>query len=169
MARLHIFDAHVTVGHRWLEELATKLRIPLAEPQRIVLALRAGLHAIRDRLPAGEVLDLGAQMPMLIRGLYIEGWTLRNDPTKIRTRAQLVERVARELRGAARLDPVDVLRAVIELLSEHISAGELADVKATLPRTIAALWEDVAQHEPELAAARKRTKTPLVRHTGYSR
>lgn len=32
------------------------------------LALRATLHALRDRLTVEEVAELGAQLPMLIRG-----------------------------------------------------------------------------------------------------
>ena len=35
--------------------------------------LRSVLHALRDRLPHDEAGQLGAQMPMLVRGFYYEG------------------------------------------------------------------------------------------------
>ncbi|WP_197496500.1 DUF2267 domain-containing protein [Mycobacterium sp. 1274761.0] len=37
-------------------------------------ALRAVLHALRDRLPVNEAAQLGAQLPMLVRGIYYTGW-----------------------------------------------------------------------------------------------
>ena len=169
MARAHAFDAHLQVANRWLEELSTNLQLaPSAQPLA-VLALRAGLHAIRDRLPATEVHDLGAQLPTLIRGIYFEGWTLRNDPTRIRSREALIARVEQELRGELALEPIEVLRAVIQLLSMHVSAGEIDDVKSTLPRSIRALWDDVTDNEAKITAAKQRRRQSQIRHTGYSR
>jgi len=41
-------------------------------------ALRAVMHAIRDRLTVDETAQLAAQLPELIRGIYYEGW----DPSR---------------------------------------------------------------------------------------
>ncbi len=97
----------------------------LPPSSRALHALRAVWHAIRDRLPAAEVVALGAQLPTLIRGPYYEGWMLANDPTRIRGRAAMVERVEKELVADPRLDPVDVLCAVIHLLVEHEAAAAI--------------------------------------------
>lgn len=48
-------------------------------------ALRAVLHALRDRLPPDVAVHLGAQLPMLVRGIYYEGWYMAGKPTKERT------------------------------------------------------------------------------------
>ncbi len=146
MTRAHIFDAHLETANKWVNELGENLELPATEGPRALHALRAGLHAIRDRLPAAEVVDLGAQLPTLIRGFYYEGWTLANDPTRIRDRATMIARVKQELMLDPRLDPVDVLRAVIHLLVEHVSPGEIRGVVGTLPRSIAALWQDLTGH-----------------------
>jgi len=37
------------------------------------VALSAVLHALRDRLTVSEAAQLGAQLPMLVRGFYYEG------------------------------------------------------------------------------------------------
>lgn len=144
-----VFDPHLESANKWIDELSDNLELPATERRRALHALRAGLHAIRDRLPAAEVVDLGAQLPVIIRGFYYEGWTFANDPTRIRDGAAMVARVKRELMSDPRLDPVDVLRAVIHLLVEHVSAGEIRDIMSTLPRPIAALWQDLTGHVPE--------------------
>lgn len=166
MAQFHIFASHVEAANRWLNELVENLDLSPTEQGRALHALRAGLHAIRDRLPASEVLDLGAQLPMLIRGFYYDGWRLTNDPTKIRDRAAMIARVKKELASDPRLDPVDVLRAVIHLLVQHVSQGEIEDVLATLPKSIASLWHELTGHA--LAPLAMKTKD-LTRRTGYSR
>lgn len=165
----HVFDSSLSAANAWLKQVMTSLDLSAAEQRRGLHALRAGLHAIRDRLPTSEVVDLGAQLPTLIRGIYYEGWTLRNDPTRIRDRAAMIARVKKELAPDLHLDPVDVLRAVIEVLVEHVSSGELRHVLATLPRSIASLWQDLTGHAIDLLVATQPRRPRLVRRTGYSR
>jgi uncharacterized protein (DUF2267 family) len=167
MSRVHAFDSQVATANAWLAELRENLELTATEERRALHALRAGLHAIRDRLPAAEVVDLGAQLPTLIRGIYYDGWTLDNDPTRIRDRAAMIARVEKELAPDQHLDPVDVLRAVIHLLVEHVSRGEIDDVLATLPRSIAELWHDLTGHA--LVAPPSPPREPPTRRTGYSR
>ena len=140
MTEANVLDPTITNARQWLHEMMMKLELEPEEAGRGLHALRAGLHAIRDRLPAPEVVDLGAQLPALVRGIYYEGWRLTNDPTRIRNREEMVTRVQRELAPDTRFSAVSVLKAVIELLTEHVSAGEIADVISTLPRSIADLW-----------------------------
>jgi uncharacterized protein (DUF2267 family) len=150
VTRSHVLDSHLETANVWLNELMENLElVSPGDRPRALHALRAGLHSIRDRLPAAEVVDLGAQLPTLIRGLYYEGWRLANDPTRIRDRAAMIDRVKQELAPDPRLDPVDVLRAVIGLLVEHVTPGEILDMFGTLPREIASLWEDLTGHAIE--------------------
>lgn len=141
----HAFDHHVDVAKRWLAEITEQLDLTPADSPRALRALRAGLHAIRDRLPPQEVLDLAAQLPVLIRGFYVEGWSMRTAPHRMRDSAAMVARVQQELNDHL-LDPVDVLRAVIQLLVEHVSTGEIEDVLATFPGSIRELWHDLTGH-----------------------
>ncbi len=140
MTDVHVLDSALASANQWLHQLMTKLELPPDEAGRGLHALRAGLHAIRDRLPAAEVVDLGAQLPALVRGLYYEGWRLTNDPARIRNREELLARVEHELEPDAWFSALAVVKAVIELLKDHISAGEISDVTSTLPRSIAELW-----------------------------
>jgi uncharacterized protein (DUF2267 family) len=160
-SRIHVFDSHVDTANRWIKQLIESLDLSSDEQPRALHALRAGLHAIRDRLPAAEVLGLSAQLPVVIRGVFFEGWTLSKDPTRIRDRESMIERVARELAPDTRLDASDVLRAVMLLLVEHVSHGEIEHMLATFPKPIATLWHEMLG--PALQAQ------PEVHRTGYSR
>lgn len=161
MTQMHVFDPHLDAARLWLTELMDNLELSPSEDRRALHALRAGLHAIRDRLPANEVLDLAAQLPMVIRGVFFEGWRLPTHEQAIRDRREMIDRVAHELRPDPQLDPADVLRAVIHLLVEHVSDGEIRDVIATLPKSIAELWQDLTGHALAERSAWQRT--------GYSR
>lgn len=166
MAGLHVFDSHLAAAYTWLRPLIEDLELGPDEHARAVHALRAGLHSIRDRLPAAEAVDLAAQLPTLLRGVYFEGWQLDNDPARIRDRAAMLARVKQELGAESRLEPYDVLRGVVRLLVTHVSPGELRDVVATMPRPIAMLWKELAGS----AEVPVRTPDPAqTRRTGYAR
>ena len=60
-------EAGVHAANLWLKELADELG--WADRERVYHALRSVLHALRNRLTVDEAADLGAQLPLLIRGL----------------------------------------------------------------------------------------------------
>jgi uncharacterized protein (DUF2267 family) len=165
MAKLHIFDAHLETANRWMKELVEHLELPPDDPDRPLHALRAGLHAIRDRLPDEETIALGAQLPTILRGVYYEGWTRHRDLAQLRDRDAMIARVAAELGPDHRLDPTEVLRAVIHLLVVHVSTGQIEHVLATLPKSIAALWRDFT----DLAIEAPSRPAHGTRRTGYAR
>ena len=140
MKEQDLVDTAVNTSRRWLHELVERLQLPDEDAGRALHALRAGLHAIRDRLPATEAVHLGAQLPTLVRGIYYDGFRLTNDESKIRTRAEMIQRVQRELEPDKRLSAPAVLHAVIDLLERHVSPGEIEKVVSTLPQAIAELW-----------------------------
>ena len=76
-------DHSVQETNVWLRAVAEQLHFE--DRQRAYNALRAVLHALRDRLPPEVAVHLGAQLPMLVRGLYYEGWHMAGKPTKERS------------------------------------------------------------------------------------
>jgi uncharacterized protein (DUF2267 family) len=133
-----LFDGTLQKTDLWLGHLMRLL--PTDDRQVAYLALRASLHALRDRLSVEEVAQLGAQLPMLIRGFYYEGWDPTGKPLKIRHRQQFLDRITSELAYVNDNGPEDVARAVFTLLVQRISDGEIEDVKQVLPVDIRDLW-----------------------------
>jgi uncharacterized protein (DUF2267 family) len=77
---LEVFDTTLHKTHQWLNELM--LMMDSQDRRRAYLAMRATFHALRDRLTVGEVAQLGAQLPMLVRGFYYEGWDPKRQATE---------------------------------------------------------------------------------------
>jgi uncharacterized protein (DUF2267 family) len=135
---LDVFDTTLQKTHRWLNELLQVL--DWQDKHKAYLALRATLHALRDRLTVEEVAQLGAQLPMLIRGFYYEGWDPSGKPVKVRKKEQFLARIEQQFRDDDRIDPEQVARAVFTVLANRVTEGEIEDVKEVLPSEIKTLW-----------------------------
>ncbi|HUJ59034.1 MAG TPA: DUF2267 domain-containing protein [Kofleriaceae bacterium] len=135
-----LIESTTATSRQWLHELMLELGLPDEEAGRAMHALRAGLHAIRDRLPTTAAVHLGAQLPTLVRGIYYDGFRLANGAAKVKTRAEMIQCVQRELEPDMRLSAPAVLQVVIAQLRKHVSRGEIDKVIATLPGPIAELW-----------------------------
>ena len=134
------FDHSLETTHRWLNELARYLRWG-EDVQRAYHALRAVLHALRDRLPVAEAADLGAQLPLIVRGFYYEGWRPQVKPSRERGLEHFLASLAREFPGAEPEEVEAVVRAVCRLLEEHVSRGEIEDIRSALPRHLKEFWD----------------------------
>jgi uncharacterized protein (DUF2267 family) len=110
------------------------------DPHRAYHALRAVLHALRDQLRVEEAAALGAQLPMLVRGFYYEGWHPHGKPLKERTRQVFLAHVAANLGYARSAEAEEVTDAVFRVLARHVTAGEIEGVKKSLPGELRSLW-----------------------------
>jgi uncharacterized protein (DUF2267 family) len=135
---LEVFDTTLHKTNSWLKELMQELG--WEDRHKAYLALRATLHALRDRLTVEEVAQLGAQLPMLIRGFYYEGWDPTGKPLRIKDKEDFLARIQQQFRGDGRVDAEAVARAVFAVLADRVTEGEIEDVKHILPMEIRELW-----------------------------
>jgi uncharacterized protein (DUF2267 family) len=108
---------------------------------RAYKALRTVLHLLRDRLTTEEAAHLGAELPMLIRGIYYEGWNPTDNPKK-RTKEAFLSYVAENFHNDPDIDPEEVVRSVFTVISSHVPEGEIADIRAILPEDLKHLWPE---------------------------
>jgi uncharacterized protein (DUF2267 family) len=132
------FDRTIEKTNRWLSDLQQALGV--AERQQAYLALRAVLHTLRDRIPLDEAAQLAAQLPMLIRGLYYEGWDPSREPRKYRHKRDFLEQIHREAPALAPATLEFAVTSVFGLLAAEISHGETEQVRALLPPEVRELW-----------------------------
>ena len=133
------FDHTLQETNGWLHEIAEQMGNP--HKQMAYHALRGVLFALRDRLTVDEVFNLAAQLPMLIRGLYFEGYKVAGKPEKFHAE-EFLARVHQELQKAGPANPEKAMRAVFTILDRHVTAGELDDIRAGLPQDVRRLWSD---------------------------
>ena len=72
MTGLRTFDDTVHTTNTWLHEITS--RMGWDDRQHGYRLLRLGLHAMRDRMSVPEIAHLSAQVLLLIRGIFFEGW-----------------------------------------------------------------------------------------------
>jgi uncharacterized protein (DUF2267 family) len=142
MSTLAILDRSVQKTNVWLRDVNYELQ--WFTFQRGYLALRAVLHALRDRLSVPEVAQLGAQFPIFIRGIYYEGWNPSRTPIKSRGKALFLRQVREEFAHTRNpdVDAEDIARAIFRVLNKHISKGEIEQVKGLLPRELREFWPE---------------------------
>jgi uncharacterized protein (DUF2267 family) len=130
-------DHTVQETNAWLKAVEEELE--LDNRQQAYNALRAVLHALRDRVPPVVAIKLGAQLPILVRGIYYEGWHAAGTPTRERHVEDFADHVATELPQQFPADPLTVIRGVFELLWERLDPGEFEKVMHHLPESLRVL------------------------------
>lgn len=133
-----IFTDPVQKAEAWICDVMEELG--LHDPHRAWSILRGVLHALRDRMTPDEAVQFAAQMPEIIRGMYYEGWMLRDKPVKIRHRREFLDRVHREagVEMGTELEPS--VRGVLRVLSARMSEGEINHLVRTMPEELRTLW-----------------------------
>src|ERR1700733_9967758 len=94
-------------------------------------AMRAVLHALRDRLTVDEAAHFGDELPMLVRGIYFDGLHSAGKPDRARSREEFLQRSNDRLHIAS-FGPEDVARAVFKVLVHHLAPGEIRRVVSEL-------------------------------------
>jgi len=133
-----IFNKTLEKTHIWLRDLMQELE--WQEEHKAYLALRVVLHALRDRLTVVEAAQLGAQLPMLVRGFYFEGWDPTGKPVKERHQTDFLARRSRYFRDEELVIPEKIARAVFKVLAKHVTEGEIEDIKHVIPGELRMLW-----------------------------
>src|SRR5690348_18388434 len=87
MTGLDAFDRTLHTTHIWLKAIMEDLG---PDRQIAYRALCAVLHVLRDRLSVDEAAHLGAQLPVLVRGIFFDQWQPSGKPEKMRSADEFV-------------------------------------------------------------------------------
>jgi uncharacterized protein (DUF2267 family) len=133
-----VFEKTIEKTNAWLVHLEKLMN--WQDRQQAYVALRAVLHALRDRVPPDEVAQFAAQLPMLIRGFFYEGWHPAHKPLKYRHKQEFLDQVALEAPALEDDELEAVVTAVFLILASELGGGETDQVRATLPAELRELW-----------------------------
>lgn len=122
----------------WLKKLAEER--DLVDRHHAYSALRTVLHVLRDRLTPEQAVHLGAQLPIMVRGIDHEGWRIAGKPTSERTPEDFAAQVEGQLPPQFPIDALSVTEAVFDLLWQELDPGETAKIVGSLPLPLRSLW-----------------------------
>jgi uncharacterized protein (DUF2267 family) len=131
---MKVFERTQEKAEQWVKDMMAALDTD--DPQLALHALRAGLHALRDRLTVEEAAQLSAQMPLLIRGLFFENWRPAGKPLHIRHANDFLALVLANYAPRMDAHADDIIRALFHVLGKHISEGEITDIVMSLPQPL---------------------------------
>ena len=135
---LEVIDHTVQLTHEWINELAD--RLDWSNQRGVFHLLRATLTNLRDLLGHNEAAQLSAQFPILIRGVFYEGWRPSDTPLKDRSKDSFIERIDANIREYPEYRGEEDIYTVFALLNTRITEGEIRDVRNSLPSTIRDIW-----------------------------
>ena len=128
--RVSAIDRTVAKTHEWLERLCRELETE--DRQHAYAILRAVLHAVRDRIGPEVSVHLAAQLPLLVRGIFYEGWDPGRTPQRL-SLEDLEARVGREALLDSTAEAERAIRAVMKVLWDELAPGTMDHVIAVLP------------------------------------
>lgn len=132
-----VFDKTAQTTHLWLNEIGEEIGLDDQQSWRVTAAV---LRAIRDRLPVELAAHLGSQLPLLVRGAYYDQFRPSAMPSRVRSLDEFLLLIAEELRLGRPIDTKDAARALFNVLSRHLTAGQISKVREALPEEVRAIW-----------------------------
>jgi uncharacterized protein (DUF2267 family) len=148
---LDAFDRSDRTALEWVDTVAEHLGTE--DRDHAYRVLRAWLRIVRDRLTVDGAAHAAAQLPLLLRGLFYDGWMPSHVPVKydadqfLLTLAQDARISLDEARRAA--------PAVTAALVRRCSPGQIDHVLAQLPAPLRQLLAPAAQAQPSEATAKE--------------
>lgn len=135
---LEVFDRTLQITNIWLGEIMERLG-----PDRQVAwrVLSTVLHKLRDRLPLELAVHLGAQLPLLVRGVYYDQFAPAKQPSDCRKPEEFTAEVAEWLGDIRPVDPEEAIAAVFGVLNRHLSEGQVSKIRSALPKGLRMLWD----------------------------
>lgn len=140
------FDKFAQEGNTYLKQLASELGHP-DEMGQVSILLKAVLHTLRDRITISESMHVLSQLPMFLKGIYVEGWEYRDKPLKLSDLEEFKEAVKQEQakHGEQQFDwqqsTDELISMVIASISKrYLTGGQLRHVIDQMPAEIKELF-----------------------------
>ena len=134
--QVSVIERTVSKTNEWLERLCREMDND--DRQHAYVLLRAVLHTLRDRIGPEVSVHLAAQLPLLVRGIFYEGWDPGATPQKL-TLDEFINRVEREANLRSAAEAASGARAVMQVLWDELAPGTMDHVIAVLPEEFAVL------------------------------
>ncbi|MEU4338396.1 DUF2267 domain-containing protein [Micromonospora lupini] len=135
-AMISAFESSLDKTNLILKDIEAAYGWPKERRNQSYAALRTVLHLLRDRLAVNESVEFAQQLPVLVRGIYFDGWNPSDVPIKL-NRDDFLYEVRQGFPYDAEGGAERVTQVVLDTLRRHVTQGEWQDVKDTMPKDLA--------------------------------
>jgi uncharacterized protein (DUF2267 family) len=130
---LDVFDKSIQSTNIWLDEIMEDMG---PDRQLAWHLLGAVLRTMRDRLSPDLAANLGAQLPLVVRGAYYDQYKPSALPEKTRSLDAFLGKIDEELKFGRPVSGQDALQVVCSVLAKHVDNGQIAKIWEALPADI---------------------------------
>jgi uncharacterized protein (DUF2267 family) len=135
---LDVFDSTIEKTNKLLKDIESEMGWQNRRNQTY-LALRSVLHALRDRLPIEEAVHFSAQLPILVKGIYFDGWNPLIVPVKM-SKAEFLSYIGNQFKFDVKDGIESMTKKVLIRIFEMIDPGEANKILASLPNDITSIF-----------------------------
>jgi uncharacterized protein (DUF2267 family) len=133
VASVDSIERSVHRTNEWLKELVAELDADREDAWRV---LKGYLQVLRDELTVDEAAQLAAQLPLVLRGAFYEGFDPSRQPARLRHRDEFLARLAERTQLPGPDDAQRAAEAATKVLRRHVTEGEFDDVLSQLPTDV---------------------------------
>ncbi len=136
------FNKYAKEGNTFIKSYAREMNLG-TDTEKAGRIFSAIMHALREIITPQESLQFVAQMPMFMKAVYVNGWTLKKEKPKVKRMEEFIELV-REKDGVAAVNDFgyedELAERYIDItfiyLRRYISLGEMEDIRDGLPKDL---------------------------------
>lgn len=135
------FNQYTTEANTFLNGYATELNLK-NNPEKAQRILTAVLHGLRYMISVEESLQFISQLPMYIKAIYVNGWSIKKKKKKVKTMEEFIHLIRSFDWAVGDSDfgsderAEKYIDATFFFLRKYISPGEMEDIKDELPKKL---------------------------------
>lgn len=136
------FDQYTAEGNTFLNDYAKQMSMENDRDRagRIITSI---LYALRDIISPAESMQLIAQLPMFIKAIYVNGWTIGKKRARVKNLKDFIQLIKKHAGTSATNDfgydddkTGDYIHTTFLFLKKYVSQGELEDIRDVLPKDL---------------------------------
>ena len=136
------FNQYATEGHTFLKDYAKEMDM-VHDTNKAGRIFTAIIYALRDVISPKESLQLIAQLPMFLKGVYVNGWNMKKKKPKIKRMSGFLDLVyaydwPAEVNDFEYSDKLAerYIDTTFSYLQKYVSPGEMEDIRDGLPKDL---------------------------------
>jgi len=133
------FNQYAAEGNTFLKRYAKEIGLS-DNPDRAGRVLISILHGLRYIISTEESLQFIAQLPMFLKAVYVNGWSIKSKKEKVKNVEGFINLI-RSFDGKTalsdfELDEIaeDYIDKTFLMLRQYVSPGEIEDIRGEVPK-----------------------------------